>query len=313
MHEPGWYPDPEGTQGRFRWWDGQQWTDEFRDDPHSGLDAILDADASARPARPARILGYGTLSVALVAVVLGLSTAVGATFGRGPLAVPATATAAPTTATAVKESPSVTPRPTPAHTSTVTAAAPNPTPTTEQAAPPTEPPLPETQLTVAAPEEQANNCDGVAEDATRLSDGGMALQADDRWSRESVPSWLACGQGGRLLAGEGTAQLWVGRVPQAEGSLQDACAVLFDQTLMQVGTYRVLTHEGRAVTIAGREGYQVDATVGGGQEPTQRITLVMVNGSPTTPSVVVAVTDADDGEGMRATQLALGTLASPIG
>ena len=57
MHEPGWYPDPEGTQGRFRWWDGQQWSDEIRDDPHSGLDAILDADALRAWVEAARSCG----------------------------------------------------------------------------------------------------------------------------------------------------------------------------------------------------------------------------------------------------------------
>lgn len=313
MHEPGWYPDPEGTQGRFRWWDGQQWSDEIRDDPHSGLDAILDADASAPPPRPARILGYGTLSVALIAVVLGLATAAGATFGRGPLALPTTATAAPTTISTVKQATSTATAPAPAATTgTISATAPTPTPT-EDTTQPSVPPVPDTQLTVAAPEEEAHNCDGVTEDAARLSDGGMTLQADDRWSREPVPSWLTCGQGGRLLAGEGTAQLWVGRADHADGSLEDAGAALFDQTLMQVGTYRVLSRDGRAVTIAGREGYQVDATVGGGQEPTQHITLVMVKSSPGLPSVVVAVTDADDGEGMRATQQALGTLGASNG
>ena len=29
----GWYPDPAGTAGRFRYWDGQQWSAETTDDP----------------------------------------------------------------------------------------------------------------------------------------------------------------------------------------------------------------------------------------------------------------------------------------
>ncbi|MEZ5116617.1 MAG: DUF2510 domain-containing protein [Candidatus Nanopelagicales bacterium] len=31
---PGWYPDPEGTP-RLRWWDGLEWTDDYRAGPPS--------------------------------------------------------------------------------------------------------------------------------------------------------------------------------------------------------------------------------------------------------------------------------------
>lgn len=191
-----------------------------------------------------------------------------------------------------------------ATTSAVATATPSPS------TPPTTPSVPEATITMGAPEEAAHNCPGVSEDATRLTDGGMSVQADGRWSREAVPGWLSCGQGGRLLAGEGTAQLWVGRVDHTPDSFESASTALLDQTLMQVGTFRMLSHEGRATTVTGHEGYQVDASVGGGQEPTHRITLVMLKNSPTSSSVIVSVTDADDGEGMRAAQEALGTLST---
>ncbi|WP_340539181.1 DUF2510 domain-containing protein [Nocardioides sp. GXZ039] len=32
MATPGWYPDPAGQQGAFRYWDGSAWGDELRDD-----------------------------------------------------------------------------------------------------------------------------------------------------------------------------------------------------------------------------------------------------------------------------------------
>ncbi len=31
MTQPGWYPDPSGQPGKFRWWDGTKWTHEVRD------------------------------------------------------------------------------------------------------------------------------------------------------------------------------------------------------------------------------------------------------------------------------------------
>lgn len=36
MSEAGWYPDPGGQQGLFRWWDGSQWTTRVTDQPYAG-------------------------------------------------------------------------------------------------------------------------------------------------------------------------------------------------------------------------------------------------------------------------------------
>ncbi len=304
MHEPGWYTDPAGTPGRLRWWDGQRWTNELRDDPASGIDALLDGDATGRPARPARILGYGALAVSMVAVAAGLSTAAGS-LGRGVPTQSGTRPVAMATASTAARQPTIS-VPTPAVTSATATAPP------EQAAPSgTE--APDTDAPAAAPAEIAQGCDGVTPSASALSDGDMALRADERWAREAVPSWLSCGEGGRLLAGEGTARIWVARVGTpdlSETNLAGVGATMYDRTLMEIGTYRTLTHEESDHTVAGIPAHRVTATAGGGQEPTQQVSVIVLDTESAHTTVVIAVADTDDGEGMRATQEALDTLVA---
>ena len=36
MSMPGWYPDPAGTPGQFRYWDGSQWSSQTTSSPQSG-------------------------------------------------------------------------------------------------------------------------------------------------------------------------------------------------------------------------------------------------------------------------------------
>jgi uncharacterized RDD family membrane protein YckC len=47
----GWYPDPDGTPGRLRWWDGERWTEDHRPDDSPRFAPPV-APAPVRPAAP---------------------------------------------------------------------------------------------------------------------------------------------------------------------------------------------------------------------------------------------------------------------
>lgn len=71
---PGWYPDPGGSQGRFRWWNGAEWTDALGDSSRAPR------PVNPRPVRPTRHLPgrstaawtLGLTLVVVAGVVLGL-------------------------------------------------------------------------------------------------------------------------------------------------------------------------------------------------------------------------------------------------
>lgn len=44
---PGWYPDPSGTPGSLRWWDGQQWGEQVQepDTADTGIQPAAEAPA----------------------------------------------------------------------------------------------------------------------------------------------------------------------------------------------------------------------------------------------------------------------------
>jgi Protein of unknown function (DUF2510) len=69
MPSSGWYPDPDGTPDRYRYWDGSSWSTETTDDPRRP------APAEATPPERSR-LGIGLLFGVLTAVVAILVAAV---------------------------------------------------------------------------------------------------------------------------------------------------------------------------------------------------------------------------------------------
>ena len=61
----GWYPDPSGDQTKLRWWDGNQWTDNYADavapqqqpaQPQTAAQsqATAQSQAAAQPQQPAQ-------------------------------------------------------------------------------------------------------------------------------------------------------------------------------------------------------------------------------------------------------------------
>ena len=49
MSKAGWYPDPGGQQGMFRWWDGTQWTPQLTAHPYAGPPQADPAQPFASP------------------------------------------------------------------------------------------------------------------------------------------------------------------------------------------------------------------------------------------------------------------------
>lgn len=84
MSTAGWYPDPDGTPGRYRFWDGQSWSGPTTDDPRTappgtgarraaGSPSGIPADPGYNPARaaePPRRRRRGLIIIAAVLLLL---------------------------------------------------------------------------------------------------------------------------------------------------------------------------------------------------------------------------------------------------
>jgi hypothetical protein len=83
MADAGWYPDPAGAPGRYRYWDGARWSSFTTDDPRRPGSAKSPASSSTPsepakagppPSQPPRRRQLG-LMIAVLAVILGVVVA----------------------------------------------------------------------------------------------------------------------------------------------------------------------------------------------------------------------------------------------
>lgn len=55
MSKAGWYPDPGGQHGMFRWWDGTQWTPQLTPNPYAGPPQADPTQPFAAPTGPGQL------------------------------------------------------------------------------------------------------------------------------------------------------------------------------------------------------------------------------------------------------------------
>lgn len=72
---PGWYPDPSGAEGRYRWWDGTGWTD--------AVGAAVDASPPTSPTRTATAERRSSASRRILALSVGFALFVSVGIGVG--------------------------------------------------------------------------------------------------------------------------------------------------------------------------------------------------------------------------------------
>lgn len=244
---PGWYPDPAGTPGRFRYWDGQAWSHETTTDPTRARPASGGPGQSSPQAPPSdrrrggRGLLIGIIAAAaalLVVLVLGVRALVGA--DDGPEAGPP-----PPSSTVSAWDETSRPDPTPSA-----------SPTPEESPPPAEVSCPtgDPSARNEHPEDDRVHGGGLSFPEVGGSwdsypSAGMSWAYDVAGVADSVePEWIS------LLA--------VGALRMADGFEEPrASAVMITQCLSTSDYYRSLSGaeelESAEITVDGQPGWRV--------------------------------------------------------
>lgn len=73
MADQGWYPDPGGRSGHFRYWDGSRWSDETSTNPQAPAPGMAASSSTSTPrSRPTATVWLALVGVLVVAVVIFL-------------------------------------------------------------------------------------------------------------------------------------------------------------------------------------------------------------------------------------------------
>lgn len=267
MPLPGWYPDPDGTPQRLRYWDGHRWTEH-----------VQGAPAPSAPSRNVRpMIVVGVIAAALV-LVIGMIAATTLLAPRLP-ATPAPNPSAPG------------PRGTPASSPTIPA--PFPTPARPSSAAPSN-----QQPTLACPTAPIT--------ASELTDGFLRLELTPGWSDAAPQPWLRCGAAAAFETSAAWASLAVGRsiAPADNGSLEDAADAVLQLALLDSARSSYLEITSRATLVDAQPAWRMDARVGDSVF-VEVVRVVVVDNGSDTPSVVLASALEDDTDAMAAMDEAL--------
>ncbi len=195
----GWYPDPGGARGRYRYWNGTSWSVETTDDPRQLPPA--DSDGAGGGRRPRR---WG-LIIGVLAVVVAIVVALSVVISRGlPTAEPPLPTS--TVVGGDDSSPTPTPTPTPPPRSA------SPSPSSRTAVPLVPCPVGDPTLRLPHPTDDrvyGGNLSfarepsfAAAEPETRISFGYDVAQ-QDLTVHDEEPGWIAQLAVGQLRAADG--------------------------------------------------------------------------------------------------------------
>ena len=237
MAQPGWYPDPGGHQGMFRYWDGSAWTGQLSADPSTAADP--------RPARQNPAAVWAIIALVIVVALLAVF-ALPQLLRGGP--VPTTSGPPAPTASAWDErapSPSPTPTRTPTRTPT-----PRPSPT---------PTRPETHL--PCPRYDTAVVNG------RLYGGGLSVPVirDSRWSVDPVRTipWAICATGlKRTITPSWVSEVVLGGIQPRSltGSLDEQAAAIAEDSVSRFysgGRGKLTMKTSKATTLGGLAAWEL--------------------------------------------------------
>ncbi len=243
MAQPGWYPDPGGQQGMFRYWDGSAWTKQLSANPGG-------APSGPGGRSPSTIWAIvaGVVVLALIAA-FSLPSLLGSLLGGPSSSTSRPAPPAPTvSAWDENDSPTPSPSPTPSRTPTPT---PSPTPT----------PTPSPDNNLPCPRYDTAVVKG------RLFGGGLSVPVirDSRWSINAVRTipWAICATGlQRHITGTWVSEVILAGIQPRSivGSLQQQANAIADDSVNRFynnGAGKLVMKSSKAIKLDGLDAWEL--------------------------------------------------------